>query len=284
MRKLIAGVILLTMSITLFGCNKTNNSQVSKKSNTKVNQETSEKYDLSVTYLDVDFNNSQIIDVDGKIVLIDAGKDYSGKVIKYIQNNNIDTIDYVIATDYYNIEGIVDVLNNIEVKEVYIPGNYTEDEKEYRELLQENVTANTTIVEAVKGDKIKIGDAELEILEDQTDINKPTINTPTLISKLTYGSKSFLFIGKWTSDSLITNKNIECNVYKAVSSINNRADSELVKAVNPDIGIISAGTSHSIDKVKQGLDQQGADIYVTAECGNITVKSDGDNLKVETDN
>lgn len=93
--------------------------------NNQVSVSDIEKSAYEVDYLDVGQGNSAIIRLpDGKIAIIDGGDViHSSKVIDALNQLNVKTIDYMIAThaDTDHIGGLVAVLDNFEVKNIYRP-------------------------------------------------------------------------------------------------------------------------------------------------------------------
>ncbi|MPQ44574.1 MBL fold metallo-hydrolase [Clostridium tarantellae] len=54
---------------------------------------------MDVSYINVGQGDSELIQVNGKNILIDAGPRKSSKaVIEYLKSRNITTLDYVVAT------------------------------------------------------------------------------------------------------------------------------------------------------------------------------------------
>jgi len=61
----------------------------------------------------------------------------------------------------------------------------------------------------------------------------------------------------------------------------------LLKAVNPEIAVISCGINndygHPHKEVVKRLDRLGIQYLRTDECGTVTVTSDGENISVTTE-
>ena len=85
--------------------------------------------DLSIHYIDVGEADSIFITNNGYSMLIDGGENEDGKlVVNYLKEElNVTKIDYVVGTHPHedHIGGLDDVINNIEVKEVYLPDSTT---------------------------------------------------------------------------------------------------------------------------------------------------------------
>ena len=81
--------------------------------------------DYEVDYLDVGQGNSAFIRLpDGKTAIIDGGDIvYSSKVVETLKSHGVKSVDYMIAThaDTDHIGGLLAVLDNFEVKNIYRP-------------------------------------------------------------------------------------------------------------------------------------------------------------------
>lgn len=81
--------------------------------------------DYYVSYIDVGQGNCTFVKLpDGKTMLVDGGNTmYGEKVTNFLMKHNVTTIDYMIAThaDADHIGGLVSVLENFEVKNIYRP-------------------------------------------------------------------------------------------------------------------------------------------------------------------
>lgn len=81
--------------------------------------------DFEVTYLDVGQGNCAVIRLpDGKVAVVDGGNVvYGKKIVDFLKSKNVERIDYLIAThaDVDHIGGLLDVLLEFEVKNIYRP-------------------------------------------------------------------------------------------------------------------------------------------------------------------
>ena len=83
--------------------------------------------ELRVTYIDVGFGDSTLIELpDGKVMLIDGGNgDYNRELplIKYLNSRGVDTIDYLICTSVKreHCGGLAEIVKYKNVKKAYIP-------------------------------------------------------------------------------------------------------------------------------------------------------------------
>ena len=91
----------------------------------QVSEKEINKSDYKVTYLDVGQGNSTFIKLpDGKCALIDGGNSmYGDTIVEFLKDEKVDDIDYLIAShaDSDHIGGLISVLENFEVKNIYRP-------------------------------------------------------------------------------------------------------------------------------------------------------------------
>lgn len=96
-------------------------------SNINLNAEASERLfgDLEVHFIDVGQGDCIFIKLpDGKNMIIDGGRpEYGDEVVSYLTEQEIDVIDYMIAThsDEDHIGGLIAVLDNFDVKTIVRP-------------------------------------------------------------------------------------------------------------------------------------------------------------------
>ncbi len=127
--------------------------------------------DFKVTYLDVGQGNSVFIEFpDGKTMLIDGGSTMYGETVyDYIISEGYTSIDYLVAShaDSDHIGGLIYVLDNLEVKNIYRPfqiacetdvsGNVPIAEEDLAEIFEliESETNNRSKISVVKSETYK---------------------------------------------------------------------------------------------------------------------------------
>jgi beta-lactamase superfamily II metal-dependent hydrolase len=93
---------------------------------------------MTVSFIDVGQGDSELIQSpSGKVMLIDAGPtDAGSKVVKYLQDQGISTIDVVVATHPHedHIGGMSAVLNGFTVKQ-FIDSGYPHTTSTYENML-----------------------------------------------------------------------------------------------------------------------------------------------------
>lgn len=250
------------------------------------------KEDLQVHVLDVGQADAIVVELpNNRVLLIDAGEKESGtKVCDYIKKLGYKEINYVVATHPHadHIGGMAEVINNFDIKNIYMPKVST-NTKTYENLL-------LTIKD--KGLKINTGFSGVQILKEDNlslEIVAPhkeeysSLNNYSLVLKLVYGDKKFLFMGDAESISESEIKeDIKSDVLKVGHHGSNTSNSEsFLKKVKPNYAIISVGKDNkynlpSKETIKR-LEKYTNNIYRTDRDGTITIKSDGKNIEIESE-
>ena len=77
---------------------------------------------MKIHYIDVGQGDSELIQVDGKNILIDAGTN-DKKALNYLKSIGVTTLDYVIVTHPHedHIGSMADVINNFNIGTFYSP-------------------------------------------------------------------------------------------------------------------------------------------------------------------
>lgn len=248
---------------------------------------------LKVHYLDVGQGDSIFIELpNGENALIDAGEAREGsKVVNYLKSLQVTKIDYLFATHPHSdhIGGLKTVIENYEIGKIYMP----------------KVTANTNVylklLEAIesKGLKITAAHAGMNIIDNEDlhlDILAPVssnyddLNNYSIVLKLTYQTRAFLFMGdaETLSEKEITT-NLEADVLKVGHHGSTSSTSKaFLNKVDPKIAVISVGKDndygHPKETILNRLENSGVKIYRTDLNGTIIIGSDGTSLEVKTEN
>ena len=117
MFKKILAIISTVTVLSFVGCG-------AQKNNISKSSAESEYSGMSVTYLNVGQGDSELIQVNGINMLIDAGTNAGANdLVKDLKNRGIKTIDIAIATHPHedHIGGMDEVLENFDVKSFYAP-------------------------------------------------------------------------------------------------------------------------------------------------------------------
>ena len=247
---------------------------------------------LKVHYLDVGQGDSIFIELpNNETMLIDAAESYqSENIINYLKNLNYQKIDYVIGTHPHtdHIGGLKDIINTFEIGKIYMPkvGSTT---KTYESLLMAIKDKNLKINTAKAGTSIIDTDTlKINILAPNNSIYTE-LNNYSVVTKITYGTTKFLFMGD--AEKLSENEikeNVTADVIKIGHHGSNTSSSiDFIKKVNAKYGIISVGLNNKYNLPKEetitNWENSGTKIYLTSTNGTIRASSDGTNIKIESE-
>ena len=247
---------------------------------------------LKVHYLDVGQGDSIFIELpNNETMLIDAAESYqSENIINYLKNLNYQKIDYVIGTHPHtdHIGGLKDIINTFEIGKIYMP-KVVSTTKTYENLLMAIKDKNLKINTAKAGTSIIDTDAlKINILAPNNS-TYTELNNYSVVTKITYGTTKFLFMGD--AEKLSENEikeNVTADVIKIGHHGSNTSSSiDFIKKVNAKYGIISVGLNNKYNLPKEetitNWENSGTKIYLTSINGTITAISDGTNIKIESE-
>ena len=247
---------------------------------------------LKVHYLDVGQGDSIFVELpNNETMLIDAAESYqSENIINYLKNLNYQKIDYVIGTHPHtdHIGGLKDIINTFEIGKIYMP-KVVSTTKTYESLLMAIKDKNLKINTAKAGTSIIDTDAlKINILAPNNSIYTE-LNNYSVVTKITYGTTKFLFMGD--AEKLSENEikeNVTADVIKIGHHGSNTSSSiDFIKKVNAKYGIISVGLNNKYNLPKEetitNWENFGTKIYLTSTNGTIRASSDGTNIKIESE-
>lgn len=247
---------------------------------------------LKVHYLDVGQGDSIFIELpNNETMLIDAAESYqSDKIINYLKNLNYQKIDYVIGTHPHtdHIGGLKNIINTFEIGKIYMP-KVVSTTKTYESLLMAIKEKNLKINTAKAGTTIIDTDTlKINILAPNNS-TYTELNNYSAVTKITYGTTKFLFMGD--AEKLSENEikeNVTADVIKIGHHGSNTSSSiDFIKKVNAKYGIISVGLNNKYNLPKEetitNWENSGTKIYLTSINGTIRAISDGTNIKIESE-
>ncbi|MGK0469157.1 ComEC/Rec2 family competence protein [Clostridium sp.] len=240
-------------------------------------------------FIDVGQGDCTLIQVNHKNLLIDSGtSDSKKKVIKYLKNNNITKLDYVIATHPHedHIGGMASIIKTFMVDEFYAP-KVTFSSEAFKNMIISLKRKKLKIKVAKSNIFLDLGpDTTCIMLSPNKKIYKD-INNYSCAVRVSYKNSTYLFTGdiETISEQEILSKgyNINSQVLKVAHHGSNSSTSmEFLDAVSPKFAVISSGENNSyghpnketIDKLKN----INCIIYRTDLEKNIVLISDGTNI------
>ena len=248
---------------------------------------------VRVHFLDVGQGDSIFIELtQGKSMLIDASTADCGEgIAEYIQDNGYSKIDYLVATHPHvdHIGGMQDVVEQLEIGEIYMPKASTTT-KTYKNLLKA-IKAKGNKINTAKAGSTIYSDSSLgiDILAPNSD-SYDELNDYSIVIKLVYGKKSFLFTGdaeKLSEDEITAD--VSADVLKVGHHGSSTSSSEkFIKRVNPEFAVISCGKDNSYGhphkETIETLKKYDVEVFRTDKMGTIIAQTDGESLEITDGN
>jgi competence protein ComEC len=165
------------------------NAQINSPNDKSVSED-----NLNIHYIDVGQGDSELIQVNGNNILIDAGTN-DKKALNYLKSIGVTTLDYVIATHPHedHIGSMDDVVNNCKVGTFYAPKVITTT-RTYENMVKALKAKKLKINVPKVGDELTIGNATLTFLAPNSS-KYDDLNNYSIVIKLKYGNTSFIFMG-----------------------------------------------------------------------------------------
>lgn len=251
------------------------------------------KYDLTVHYIDVGQGDSVLIESEGHFMLIDAGeRNMSSTVIKYLNNQGVQKLDYIIATHPHSdhIGGLIYIIDEFQIEKILMP-DVIHTSQTFEELLDTILENELKITKPVFGNEHKLGSSVFTIIAPNNDYYD-NLNNYSVGIKLTNGVNSFVFAGdaEITSEKEILNNGI--NIDADVLYLNHHGSAtashdKYLDTISPAYAIISAGLGnqygHPHVEIMQSLLEKDINVYRTDKQGTIVFTSDGKDISVNKD-
>ena len=253
---------------------------------------------FTITMLDVGQGDSIVgINKDG-VFLIDGGGSNTfntgeSVVLPYLKSKGIQTIDFVFVShnDTDHIKGIIEIVDKIKIKNLFLPINNSTDEN-YETLLTKAKAENIPIHFVKSGDKLNLGkDLSFDILHPNINFLNNEDNNNSIVLKLTYKNNSMLFTGDVEKEGenfmLDNNLDLLADILK-VSHHGSKTSStqNFIDSVKPKDALISCKENnkynHPSEETLKTLNENNINIYRTDKNKAITIKFYKDTYKIKT--
>lgn len=248
---------------------------------------------MAVHFIDVGQGLSVLVQSDGQNLLYDGGdRSHADQVVSYLQQQNVQTIDYMISSHYDedHLGGLVDCLNNFSVNTA-LGSDYVHTSDLFNNFMN-TATANAITVEHPSvGDTFSFGSGSFTVLAP-SGISSSNSNDNSVVIKLENGSNSFIFTGdaEETSeqDMISTGMNLDCDVF----SIGHHGSAssttwDFLSASTPSYAVISCGADnqygHPSAETMGRLADMEIPVFRTDKQGTIIAVSDGSSISWNTD-
>ncbi len=274
--------------LLLAGCTPAGNDAASSSGNSQAapaegEPETEETTGLTVHYIDVGQASSAYLEWDGYSMLIDAGDWNSSDVLKYLDEQEVKSLDVVVGThpDSDHIGQLARVIETREVGEVWMSGN-SSSSNTFTRALEAIDEADVAYEEPRRGDAYDIGQLKISVLHPG-DLSGD-VNSDSLSFRITYGDTAFVFTGdadlKAEREMVASGLALDADVLLLGHHGSNTSSGQsFLEAVGPDVAIYSAGSDnpygHPYAEVLAAAENTGAEVYGTDVNGTIIVESDG---------
>lgn len=258
---------------------------------------------LHVLFFDVGQGDSALLVMpDGADVLIDGGPD--GGIAELLGRSlppSDRTIEMVVLTHPHadHLSGLLEVVKRYKVLKILT----TRAENEgyiYGEWLRQIKEKNISVAYAEAGEEFAYGGAVLKVLSPDERMErsvKPAargdgdINDTSVVLKLVFGSKSFLFMGDAGMEIekyLLKTEDIDVDVLKAGHHGSKYSGSyDFIKRASPEHAVISSGAGNSYGhpsfRALRTLGLAGARVWRTDTVGTVFAESDGRTLGISAE-
>ncbi len=255
----------------------------------------SDRYDMSVHFIDVGKADSIYIKCKDKNILIDAGeKNTYDLVNEYLRRQNVKVLDLVIATHPHtdHIGGMPKVIEEFKINKLLMPELKEEvipTSRTYEKFLLAIKNKNIAPERPIPGTSFNVGELIFEVLAPNKQYDD--VNNNSIVVKMTFKNTSFLFTGdaekESENDMMNNNFNLEADVLKVGHhGSKTSTSSAFLKKVNPKYAVICVGEDRynlpkkiTIDK----LTKRNIKVFRTDCNGTVVFSTDGNKISVFTE-
>lgn len=250
---------------------------------------------LEVTFFEVGQGDAALIrSPDGVNILIDGGESPS-LMRKALARKRVSRLDLVVLSHPHSdhVGGLPEVVRNKKVNMVF-DGGQNHPTPAYRDFLK-SLRKKKVSYKIVRGGKtFQVGsELTLQILHPPQELIRGStsdLNNNSLVAKISYGRISLLFPGDVEREGekalLPRGKSLRATILKVPHHGSmNGADSRFLKAVSPQIAVISVGRDnafgHPARSTLRRLRSLGSKVYRTDRAGDVTIVTDGEEVGVK---
>lgn len=255
----------------------------------------SDRYDMSVHFIDVGKADSIYIKCKDKNILIDAGeKNTYDLVNEYLRRQNVKVLDLVIATHPHtdHIGGMPKVIEEFQINKLLMPELKEEvipTSRTYEKFLLAIKNKNIAPERPIPGTSFNVGELIFEVLAPNKQYDD--VNNNSIVVKMTFKNTSFLFTGdaekESENDMMNNNFNFEADVLKVGHhGSKTSTSSAFLRKVNPKYAVICVGEDRynlpkkiTIDK----LTKRNIKVFRTDCSGTVVFSTDGNKISVFTE-
>jgi competence protein ComEC len=247
---------------------------------------------LEVHFINVGQADSILIKQGSKYMLIDAGNNGDGKLVKnYLLQEGIKNLEYVIGTHPHedHIGGLDYIINDFKIGKIYLP-KATSTTKTFQDVVMAMKNKGMKATVPKPGETFNLGSAKLTILAPNGSEYKD-LNNYSIVIRLEFGANSFLFTGDAEE---VSEKEILAKGFKVKADLlkvghhgsRSSTTPEFLAKVNPKYAVVSCEIGndygHPHKETMDKLKNKNIPLYRTDELGTIIATSDGKTIKFNT--
>lgn len=261
-------------------------------SNKNFTEPYNDDYPMSVHILNVGRADSILIKCEDKNILIDAAdKDVNDVVCSYLRRNNVKKLDLVVVTHPHrdHIGQMSNVIDQFDIVRFIMPrlkDGVMSTTKTYERLSKSLDSKHISPQEPTPGTDFNVGNAKIEILAPNAQYDN--INNYSVVLKITYGNRKFLFTGDAETESekdmIDAGFDLNSDVLKVGHHGSKTSTSQkFLDAVKPKYAVISVGPDQNNLPKKETLNRlskNGINVFRTDLNGNIIIATDGNEIKI----
>lgn len=250
--------------------------------------------ELSVHFIDVGQADCILIQTPEKQnILIDAGnRDDSSVIRNYLKQQQVETLDLMVLTHPHedHIGSAASIIKSYSPAKVCMPDAVSTTQV-FENTLNAIVESKCELISAKPGTVLlESGNVRLEVLAPNKD-GYDSLNDYSVVTRLTYGSRSFLMTGDAQElsekEMLAAGAVLKSDVLKVGHHGSTTSSSEaFLKAVSPEFAVISCGVDneygHPHKEILERLESAGVTVLRTDTQGTIVMRTDGKQLGYET--
>lgn len=239
---------------------------------------------LRVHYIDVGQGDATLLQYGDAAMLIDAGDESKGTAVQYyLREQGVERLDYLVLThpDADHIGGAAVIVTKFDTDTVWM-ADCEKESRTYEKLLDALAYRGMEWETPAAGETYELGEARVTVLGPLEHYEES--NNNSLILRVQYGDRSFLFAGDAESEAelalLESGADLQADVYMAAHHGSRDASAEeFLDAVKPQAAVISCGADndygHPHREVLERLQKRDIAVYRTDELGSILAVTDG---------
>lgn len=246
-------------------------------------------YPFSVTFMDAGQADCAIVRTKGHTYVFDAGDTYT-PAADYLNATAL-SVDAVFLSHPHqdHAGGLTDILTNFRPSAVYVPAVWFTPEDTspaVTEAIDLAQAMGVPIVELKAGDTVELpGGATVCVFSPDGEYPPEEVNDMSMLALLQCEGQKVLFAGD-LSEAGEPDFIPDADVLKVAHHGSSKATSQrFLDACTPEIAVISVGENnfgHPADETLEKLTNVGAKVYITRDCGAITLTRRGGEWRVET--